>query len=205
MKEMKYVAFEGGEGAGKSTVSREVAEALRRDLYNLEVVEVKEPGGTDVGEEIRRTLLGSGEMDARTETLLFAASRAELIARVVKPALERGAAVVSDRSVYSSLAYQGVARGLGVAAVQAVNAFALNLLFPECVVYLSVDTEAGLTREKEVNRLSKAGVEFQEKVRRGYDRLIKERPNRFVIIDASKPLETVVKESVDALALRWGL
>jgi dTMP kinase len=170
----------------------------------LEVVFVREPGGTQVGEGIRRLLLDrGGSMGPWTEALLFAAQRAQLAAEVVGPALRAGRAVVSDRSVYSSLAYQGGARGLGIEAVRRVNAAGLLGVWPEQVVLLRIDPEAGLRREDEADRISIEGVGLQSRVAAAYDELAAAEPDRFVVVDAARPLEAVVAAAVEEVLARW--
>ena len=133
-----------------------------------EAIAVREPGGTQLGEEIRRLLLHSGDMSPWAEAALFAAGRAQLVAEVVKPALERGVWVVSDRSYYSSLAYQGGARGLGIETVRALNEAVLLGVLPDHVIVIDVDPEVGLHREDGVDRISSAGLDFQKAVAGAY-------------------------------------
>lgn len=165
----RYIALEGVEGAGKSTVVAVLAEALGAD--GDEVLIVREPGGTELGEEIRRLLLHSGDMTAWAEAALFAAARAQLVSEIVRPALERGAWVISDRSYYSSLAYQGGARGLGMTQVRVLNEIVLAGCVPDVVVVLEIDPETGLRREDGSDRISGAGLSFQEAVADAYRRL----------------------------------
>jgi dTMP kinase len=198
----RYVAFEGVDGAGKTTVARRAAAAL--EDAGLGVVFVREPGGTATGEGIRRLLLDrGGSMEPWTEALLFAAQRAQLAAEVIGPALRAGGAVVSDRSVYSSLAYQGGARGLGIEAVRRVNAAGLLGVWPEQVVLLRIDPEAGLRREDEADRISVEGVGLQARVAAAYDELAAAEPERFVVLDASAPLDDVVAAAVEEVLSRW--
>jgi dTMP kinase len=198
----RYVAFEGVDGAGKTTVARATATALRDRGY--EVVEVREPGGTASGEAIRRILLERGGAVAPwTEALLFAAGRAQLAAEVIGPALDAGKVVVSDRSVYSSLAYQGGARGLGIDLVRAVNEAGLQGVWPGLVVVLRVEPETGLRREDEADRISVEGVGLQQLVAAAYEDLAAAEPERVVVVDAGLSLDTVVAAAVDEVILRW--
>lgn len=198
----RYAAFEGVDGAGKTSVARAVADAYIAE--GEDVLWVREPGGTEVGEAIRHVLLTSAvEMLHWPEALLFAAARSQLAAEVVGPALEAGRVVISDRSVYSSLAYQGGGRGLGVTEVRRVNASGLGGVWPEVVVLLRVDPAAALDREDEADRISVEGVSFQQEVAAAYDRLAAKEPDRFVVLDASEPLETVTAEALTALKERW--
>ncbi len=198
----RYVAFEGIDGAGKTTVARRVAERLRAD--GDEVIFFREPGGTPVGEEIRHVLLDpSGTMAAWPEAMLFAAQRAQLAVDVIAPALSEGKIVVSDRSVYSSLAYQGGARGLGIEQVRKVNAAGLGEYWPEFVVLLHLDAATGLGREDGPDRISVSGLEFQQRVADAYDRLAAAEPEKFILVDASLPIDDVVDSAVAALRSRW--
>jgi dTMP kinase len=198
----RYVAFEGVDGAGKTTVAARVAERLRS--RGFDVLSVREPGGTPTGEAIREILLGLGKVVGDwAEALLFAAARSQLAAEVVGPALAAGRAVASDRSVYSSLAYQGGARGLGIDEVRRVNAAGLGGVWPETVVLLRLDPGRGLAREEEANRISEAGLAFQVRVAEAYDLLAAEEPARFVVVDAAAGLEAVVAEAEAEVLRRW--
>jgi dTMP kinase len=188
----RYIALEGPEGAGKSTVRQLLAERLRRDGH--EVVEVREPGGTAAGEGIRGVLLDpDGRVAPWTEALLFAAARAQLAAEVVAPALQRGAWVVGDRSVYSSLAYQGAARSLGVAAVRIVNESGLGDVWPDKVVLLRIEASEGLRRQEDEDRIGAEAVEFHKAVVAAYDELAEAEPDRFVVVDAGQDIDTVAE------------
>lgn len=198
----RYVAFEGIDGAGKTTVATRVAAGLR--ARGFDVLSVREPGGTPTGEAIRGILLGlGGVVGDWAEALLFAAARSQLAAEVVGPALAAGRTVVSDRSVYSSLAYQGGARGLGIEEVRAVNAAGLGGVWPETVVLLRVEPGRGFAREEEANRISEAGLAFQVKVAEAYDRLAADEPGRFVVVDAGRGLEAVVAAAEAEVLRRW--
>jgi len=198
----RYVAFEGVDGAGKTTVAARVAERLAARGFDL--VTVREPGGTLTGEAIRRILLDlGGVVGDWAEALLFAAARSQLAAEVVGPALAAGRAVVSDRSVYSSLAYQGGARGLGIEAVRRVNEAGLGGVWPQTVVLLRVDPSRGLAREEEINRISEAGLALQVEVADAYDRLAAAEPDRFVVLDATTGLAAVVEAAEAEVLRRW--
>jgi dTMP kinase len=197
-----YVAFEGIEGAGKSTVAARVGALLESE--GRRVVHVREPGGTAVGEAIRAILLGRDlAPDAWTEALLFAAARAQLAAEVIRPALEDGAWVLSDRSVYSSLAYQGAGRGLGVDAVRRVNEPGLRGVWPSIVVLLEVDPETGLARQDVGDRIGDEGVSFQRRVADGFHAIARSEPGHFVRIDAGAPLDAVVDTAYRRIRGRW--
>ncbi|MDX1447595.1 MAG: dTMP kinase [Acidimicrobiia bacterium] len=186
----RYVGFEGVEGAGKSTVVAAIAARLAAD--GADVVTVREPGGTPIGEEIRRLLLHSDAMSDWTEAALFAAARAELARTRIKPALDRGAVVLSDRTYYSSLAYQGAARGLGVDAVRVVNEQVLQDVLPDLVVVLDVDPEIGFARETERDRIGSEGHAFQQQVAAAYRALADSDP-RVRLVDGRRPAAAVVE------------
>lgn len=199
---LPYVAFEGIEGAGKSTVAQRVGERLEAD--GRTVVRVREPGGTAVGERIRAILLGHDlAPDPWTEALLFAAARAQLAAEVIGPALAEGAWVLSDRSVYSSLAYQGAGRGLGVDAVRSVNEPGLLGVWPSIVILLEVDPAEGLRRQDGGDRIGDEGVEFQRRVARDFAATAASEPERFVLLDAAGPLGDVVDAAYREIRSRW--
>ncbi len=190
---MRYIAFEGVDGAGKTTVAGRVADALRRDGFD--VIMVREPGGTPIGEAIRQILLEAGEsMEPRTEALLFAAARTQLAAEVIEPALARGSFVISDRTVYSSLAYQGGGRNLGVESVREPNVWGLGAVWPELVVWLDVDPETGISREDGTDRISTEGLTLMQAVADAYGALSESEPERFRRIDAGRELDRVVAD-----------
>lgn len=190
----RYIAFEGIEGAGKSTVAARVAELLA--VAGETVTLVREPGGTPAGEQIRAVLLDpSSDIHPWTEALLFAAARAQLVRDVVTDALARGAWVVSDRSVYSSLAYQGAGRGLGLDLVRMVNDAGLGGVWPDLVVLLRLDPATGLHRQEIADRIGAESVEFQHAVSGAFDTLAAEEPDRFVVVDAARPLSEIVEET----------
>ena len=162
----KYIALEGGDGSGKSTVS--AALRTRLEEFGASVVMVREPGGTPLGEAVRGLLLDSERLDDWAEVLLFAAQRAELAREVVLPALQSGKWVVSDRTYYSSIAYQGKARGLGVDRIRSINETGLDGVTPDHVFVLDVDPARALARQDRPDRIGGEGVEFQAAVREGY-------------------------------------
>ena len=198
----RYIAFEGIEGAGKSTVAQKVADKLR-DGTNR-VVTVREPGGTRTGERIRGVLLDAdGTPGPWAEALLFAAARAQLAEEIVGPALAAGDWVVSDRSAYSSLAYQGGGRQLGIDAVRSVNEPGLAGVWPQLVILLRVDAIAGLERQRIADRIGREGVEFQQRVAGAFDELAIAEPDRFAVIDAGRPLGDVVTAALREIGERW--
>ncbi len=198
----RYIVFEGIEGTGKSTFAARLAAHL--ETLGQDVLFVREPGGTATGERIRRVLLDpDGTVSPWSEALLFAAARAQLAHEVVGPALDEGRWVVSDRSVYSSLAYQGGGRGLGVAEVRAVNEPGLGPVWPQLVVLLRLDAETGLLRQEDPDRIGGEGVAFQTLVAETFDELAAAEPDRFVVVDAGKPIDVVWESVLRALEGRW--
>ena len=194
-----FVVFEGGEGAGKSTQMEAFVEWLSEG--GQQVVRTREPGGTPMGERIRDILLDREweSMDPRTEALLYAADRAQHVAEVIRPALDEGKVVVSDRFVDSSLAYQGVARGLGLDEVYEISKWAIGGTMPDLVLWLKVDPQTGLHRlDQDPDRIERQDGDFHDRVAAGYAELAERFPDRFVIIDATKPAEEVHKDVVAA-------
>lgn len=200
-----FITFEGGDGAGKSTQARLLAAAL--ELAGQKVVLTREPGGTEIAEEIRNIVLNPQhvDLDDRTEALLFAASRAEHVAKKIRPALDAGAIVISDRFVDSSIAYQGIGRGLGVEQVSDINAWATQNLWPDITFLLDVETAAGLDRVEEPNRLEAAGDELHLDVRAAFLELAKRSPERFVVLSAARPIEELAKEVLSLVNAKLGL
>lgn len=198
----RYAAIEGVDGAGKSTVASELATVFEGRGHD--VVRVREPGGTPAGEAIRAILLGTeSDLSDWTEALLFAAARSQLASSIVAPALAAGKVVISDRSVYSSLAYQGAGRGLPLDAVREVNQSGLGGVWPDTVILLRLDPERGLQREDEADRISLAGAELHRRVGLAYDALAEGEPDRFVVIDGSLAVDEVIASAVAALDERW--
>ena len=195
----RYVALEGIDGAGKTSVS--AALALLLEAAGHEVVRVREPGGTAVGEGLRQILLDGPPVTPWAEALMFAAARAQLVTEVIRPALGRGAWVLSDRSVYSSLAYQGAGRGLGVDRVRRINQPGLRGVWPDLVVLLTVSPQEGLARQARPDRIGAQGAPFHRAVAEGCSRRATEDPGRFVVIDAGRPVEQVVARAWDALGV----
>jgi dTMP kinase len=182
-----FVAFEGVEGAGKGTQIRLAEEYLR--AQGLDVLVTREPGGTELGEKIREVLLDprTGKLDARSEALLFAASRAQTVSTIIRPALAEGKIVICDRYVDSSLAYQGSARGLGEQDVLTLNVWATQGLFPDLVILLHLEPELGLLRSTEApDRMELEGQDFHAKVSDAYLKIAEEHPERFVVIRADR-------------------
>ena len=181
-----FIVFEGGEGAGKTTQMEALEKWL--EARGEDVVVTREPGGTKIGDRIRAILLDvqSSEMDARTEALLYAADRAQHVSEVIAPALAEGKIVVSDRFVDSSLAYQGLARGLGLDEIYDISKWATGGLLPDIVFYMKVDPDVGLSRlDRDADRIESEGQSFHEAVSIAYRKLAKRFPDRFVVLDAS--------------------
>ena len=206
----RFIAFEGGEGAGKSTQSRLLAETLRE--YGLEVVTTREPGGTPGAEAIRQLLLDAeGEgWNARAEALLFAAARADHVARLIRPALERGAWVVCDRFLDSSRAYQGGGGGLDDADILALHRIGSEGLLPDLTLLIEApdaQIEERLARRDggENDRIGGREAAFHARVRAAFARLAAAEPGRFARIDGSGPVETTraaILEAVEPLLER---
>jgi dTMP kinase len=196
----RYIAFEGIEGAGKSTVAQRVADHIR--ATGADVVAVREPGGTLVGERIRRILLEDEEGPVPlAEAALFAASRAQLIHDVVKPALAAGSWVLSDRSAYSSLAYQAIGRGLGLDRIRELNNIALDGVWPDRVVLLRLEATDGLARQAVDDRIGGESEGFHRSVADAFDQLAAAEPDRFLVVDATMTIDQVVSASIEGLGL----
>ncbi len=196
----RYIAFEGVEGAGKSTVADRVAAHLEAQGHT--VVRVREPGGTAVGEHIRDILLdGEHTPVPRAEAALFAAARAHLVAEKVIPALTAGSWVISDRSAYSSLAYQAAGRGLALDDIRRLNDIAIGGVWPGVVVLLHTDPAIGLSRQEVGDRIGNESDAFHRTVAEAFDALADAEPDRFTVIDASRSLERVVADVLEALGV----
>jgi dTMP kinase len=185
-----FVTFEGIDRSGKSTQARLLADAL-----GDQALAVREPGGTPAGEQVRALLKDAAvPLGAEAEALLFAAARAELVARVIRPALEDGRVVVSDRFLDSSLAYQGGARGLGVGEVERINRFATGGLVPDLTFLLDLDPAAAAARAGERDRFEDEGSALQQAVRESYEELVAADPGRWRRVDAARSPEEVHAE-----------
>jgi dTMP kinase len=193
-----FVTFEGLDGSGKTTQ----VELLRAYLEGegRDVVATREPGGTELGERVRELLLQGGQVSPWAEAALFAAARAELVARVIGPALERGADVVCDRYLDSSLAYQGIARGLGVEQVLALNVNAIRGILPDVTFLLLLDAEEAARRSDDSpDRIEREGGDFRRAVETAYRELAAIFPGRVVTLDGSRPPEEIAKEVCERL------
>jgi len=196
----KLISFEGSEGSGKST---QIARLARRfQKLGREVISVREPGGTEIGEQIRNIIVHNSkgdEMCAETELLLFAAARAQLVREVIAPALIKGTVVLSDRFLDSSTVYQGVARNLSMDPVNQINRFAVGTVLPDLTIVIDVPTEIGMARIRQrasdlPDRMERENIEFYEKVREGYLVLAKGIPDRFFVVDGTLSEDAVEKK-----------
>ena len=187
-----FVTFEGVDGSGKTTQAERLAESLRAE--GREVVATREPGGTPLGEEVRRLLLEGVEMSPWAEAALFAAARAELVDRVIAPAIDSGRDVVCDRYVDSSLAYQGIARGLGVDAVLELNMHAIQGRMPNRTFLVLVDPEVAAQRGKLTDRIEREGSDFHRKVDEAYRALATMFPDRITTVDGNRPPDEIADE-----------
>jgi dTMP kinase len=193
-----FVTFEGLDGCGKSTQAELLAEALAAD--GREVVATREPGGTELGERIRELLLGGGEVAPWAEATLFAAARAQLVEDVIAPALERGADVVCDRYLDSSLAYQGIARGLGLEHVLELNLHAIRGLLPDRTFLLLVDPAESARRLGEgSDRIERENGDFRVRVDAAYRELAEFFPQRITTIDGTRPPREIAEEILGEL------
>ncbi len=202
-----YIAFEGGEGSGKSTQAARLAE-------RLDAVLTREPGGTELGGRLRSILLDADgfSLGSRAEALMMAADRAQHLDEVIGPALAAGRHVVSDRSAYSSLAYQGVGRGLGVDEIRALNDWATDDRWPDLVVLLDVSFSAASSRlERGLDRIERAGDAFHRLVAEAFTSLAAREPDRWLVVDGSGTIEEVerrlwagLEPRLDSLALSRG-
>lgn len=201
-----FIAFEGGDGAGKSTQAARLAAVL--EGRGFKVLRTREPGGTPVGEKLRSLVLdhGNGEIDARTEALMFAASRAAHAAQVIRPALQRGDVVLTDRYIDSSVAYQGAGRNLGKDAVQSLNEWATAGLQPDLTVLLDVDPELGRRRrtagDTAEDRLESEADEFHIRIRDAFLELASSRPDSYLVLPAHLPVDDLaaqILQRVEAL------
>ena len=195
----RFIVFEGGDGSGKSTQAKMLAAALGAEL-------TREPGGTPISEKIRALVLDPTfpELDARTEALLMAASRAQHVAELIEPALARGTSVVSDRFIASSLAYQGVARGLGIEAVATANALALNGLQPDLTILLKVSAKAARGRLGDaLDRIEQASLD--DVVVSTYEQFAAENPDGWLVVEAEGSIEEVGARIRSGVRERLGL
>ncbi|MBG9367104.1 dTMP kinase [Streptococcus sp. NLN64] len=210
MKKGFLISIEGPDGSGKSTLIQELAQ-----FYNekgVEVVVTREPGGVRIAEQIRQIILDPDhmEMDEKTELLLYIASRRQHLVEKVLPALERGALVLMDRFIDSSVAYQGYGRGLDLEAIHWLNQFATDGKKPDLTLLLDLPASEGLariqaSRSDDVDRLDQEDLSWHEQVRQGYLAIAKNDPVRFVQIDASQEFQKVLADALDIVIESWSL
>lgn len=194
----RFITFEGGEGTGKTTL----IEKLMVDLKDagFDAIKTREPGGSKISEQIRNVILNveNTEMEYMTEALLYAASRCQHLEEVIKPALNAGKVVICDRYIDSSLAYQGVARDLGIDKVYKINDYAISGFYPDLTIYIDVDPEIGLARIKQnhrdMDRLDLEKIAFHNKVRSGYLEVAKMFPDRIKVIDGNDTIDNIYKK-----------
>jgi dTMP kinase len=203
-----FITLEGPEGSGKTSHIPALAEAIRQAGY--EVVVTREPGGTQIGNEIRSTVLNlrDTEMHPTTEVLLFQASRAQLVNQVIRPAMAEGKVVLCDRYADSTLAYQGYGHQTDLEELTRIVTFATGGLKPDLTVLMDVDIETGLKRrssdEGNWNRLDAKEVEFHRRVREGYCKMAAEEPERWVTVNAAQPLEKVLSDLIRVVLEKLG-
>lgn len=197
-----FVVFEGGDGSGKTTQVRLLTEALTEAGHR--VVTTREPGGTEIGEKLRSLVLdhGNGEIDARTEALIFAASRAAHAHQLIRPALTEGAVVLCDRYIDSSAAYQGAGRGLGVSPVTELSLWATENLVPDLTILLDVPLNAGRDRagaRGAADRMESESDEFYTAIHATFGQLAAEHPERYAVIDGTRTIEDVHEQVLAAV------
>lgn len=205
-----FISFEGPDGAGKSTVLSQVLRQIKPNL-SAPYLLTREPGGhgSEIAEKIRTLILdpANKKMAARTEALLYAASRSQHVDEVIKPALRKGKIVFSDRYVDSSLAYQGAGRQIGIAQVKAINDFAIKGLLPDLTIFFDLKPEKGLARIQRErpdheDRLEQEKLAFHQRVYKGFQEIIARNPDRIVVVNADQTLEEVVKDTIIILQKR---
>ena len=196
-----FITFEGGEGAGKSTQAKLLANHLI--AAGVDVLLTREPGGTALGESIRALVMHGGEVDAKTEALLYAADRAHHVARVIAPALAAGKVVICDRFSDSSVAYQGAGRGLGMKAIRGLSDWASGGVAPDLTFLLNLDTDAGAgrvsQRGKRRDRIESAGSEFHERIHKAFQRIAVAESARIVPINACGSVKEIYEQTAEVV------
>lgn len=201
----KLISFEGSEGSGKSTQIARLAKQLAKQKHD--VVTVREPGGTEIGEQIRNIIVHNSkgdEMCAETELLLFAAARAQLVREVIAPALLKGTTVLSDRFLDSSTVYQGIGRNLAADPVNQINRFAVGNVMPDLTIVLDVPTKVSLKRIRQrasdvPDRMERENIDFYEKIRAGYLLLAKSMPDRILVVDGTLKEDVIARKILAAV------
>ena len=195
-----YLAFEGIDGSGKTTLIDELSKKLTESNVDFNIV--REPGGSKLGEGIRELLLSHDyDVDPTSEALLMSASRAQLIQEIVKPAIKNGQVVITDRSAYSSVAYQGVGRDLGYQKIYELNDLAIDSFWPEKVILLDIDPKISLSRQKVADRIGSGEISFFNKVRDGYLQLAEEFSDKFLVLNAEDSQQQNFKKASEWLDL----
>ena len=195
----RFITIEGAEGVGKTTIAAALRDALR-DKTGREVVLTADPGGDPVADRIREIILHSTDPVAlETELLLLLASRAQRVSTVIRPALERGDWVISDRYTDSTLAYQGFGRGFDLEWLRELNDFATGGLRPDLTILLDAPLEIGLARQDVTDRIGGESLEFHRKVREGFLKLAGEEPDRIIVVDATKDIAEVLRQAWDII------
>lgn len=203
MKKGYFITFEGPDGSGKTTITKNVVDKLMKLGYD--VCLTREPGGIEIAEQIRKVILdpNNTSMDPRTEALLYAASRRQHLVEKVLPALKENKLVICDRFLDSSLAYQGNARGLGIDNILGINEFAIDGLFPDLTIYLDISAEGGIarvnSRREEKDRLDSESIEFHKKVVDGYKKVNERFKDRVKVVDASNSIEEVSDDCLNII------
>jgi dTMP kinase len=192
-----FITLEGPEGSGKTSQMPRLAELLRQKGFDL--ITTREPGGTSIGDQIRKVLfdLDNKGMNPRSEILLFQASRAQLVDEVIRPALKSGKVVLCDRYADSTLAYQGYGHGVGMKTLREIVSFATGGLKPDLTIFLDISVEEGLNRRNkggDWNRLDDYDKDFHQRVYSGYQQLIAEEPERWVVVNAAQEPDLVAKD-----------
>ena len=207
MNSGKFIVFEGGEGAGKTTMIKKISLWMKEN--NIDHIVTREPGGIKISEQIRNIILdiNNKEMDGRTEALLYAAARRQHLVEKVVPALNAGKVVLCDRFIDSSLAYQGYARNIGINKIYDINKFAIDDYMPDLSIIFDLRPEVGLSRinidkSREVNRLDKEKLEFHKKVREGYNKVLESSNRNIIKINAENSIDDIflkVKQVIEKL------
>jgi dTMP kinase len=201
----RFIVFDGPDGSGKSTQFVRFADACRQ--AGLIVCEVREPGGTSIGEQIRRVLLDpkNHDMSLRCEMMLYMASRAQLVEQTIRPALDRGELVLADRFISSTLAYQGTAGGMTPEEILAVGRVAVGSHWPDLTVIFDVDERIAATRLNPLlDRMERKGEEFHRRVRQGFLAQAGAEPDRYLVVDATKDADAVTEAMMKGIAKRFG-
>ena len=195
-----YLAFEGIDGSGKTTLINELSNKLTESNVDFKIV--REPGGSKLGEGIRELLLSHDyNVEPTSEALLMSASRAQLIQEIVKPAINNGQLVITDRSAYSSVAYQGVGRDLGYQKIYELNDLAIDSFWPEKVILLDIDPKVSLSRQKVADRIGSGEISFFNKVRDGYLQLAEDFSDKFLVLNAQDSQQQNFKKASEWLDL----